>query len=63
MVYSIRAIRIRTIPGWMVPEKKFFLKPSIEKIFFALAGKLLEFLLLIDVFSQFRTTEKSGGKN
>ena len=62
MVYSIRTIKIRTIPSWIVPEKAQYLKPMIRNMYFALTGKLFQFLLFIHVFSQFRTAEKSGGK-
>ena len=63
MVYSIHATKIRTIPRWIVPEKAKFSKAMIRKNNCPLARKLFQFLLFIDVFSQFRTTEKSGRKN
>jgi hypothetical protein len=62
MVYFIRAIEIRAIASWIVPEKRKLWKRMIRKKIFALAGKLFQFLLFIDVFSPFRTTEKSEGK-
>ena len=63
MVYFIRAMKTRTILSWIVSEKAKCLKPMLRKFFFALVGKLFQLLLFNEVFSQFRTTEKSGGKN
>ena len=63
LVHSIRAIKIRTTPSWIVLDRGTFLKPMTLKGFFALVGKLFQFLLFIDVCSQFRTTAKNGGEN
>ena len=50
MVYSIRAIKIRTIPSWIVPEKAKNWEPMLRKFFSRWQENCFSFCCLLMFF-------------